>query len=209
MFLWPLRIAFKVLSLLLSVVIVYYVVTGVQVWLTSTKQVDAPAQAIVVLGAAEYNGWPSPDLAARLQHALILYHDKDAGSFVLTGGKEPGDTYTEAEAEDRWLAYYKVPQTAVLAEVGGRDTYQSLADAAKVLHGLNITKVLMVSDPFHEDQICAIASSLGLHPLPSPTHTSPIKGTATIGYFAKEAAVVGIGRIIGWHHFEQLHNLVS
>lgn len=204
--LWPLRLLFKIISFLVAAAIVYYLVTVVQVWLTSRRQVDAPAQAIVVMGAAQYDGLPSPDLASRLQQALDLYRHHYSSVFVLTGGKEPGDQFTEAQAEDRWLIGNGVPRRAVLAEVGGRDTYQSLADAAEILRGRHLNRVLMVSDPFHEAQICAVASSLGLHGLPSPTHTSPIKGTATIGYFAKEALVMGVGRIVGWHHLEQLHN---
>ena len=82
---------------------VYFVVTGVQVWLTSRKSEPQKSQAIIIMGAAQYNGVPSPDLLARLQDAYALYREHLAPSIVATGAKEPGDIYTEAESEVTWL----------------------------------------------------------------------------------------------------------
>ncbi len=207
-FFWPIKLAFKLISLVITAAGVYYIVTGVQVYLTSRRSSDGPAQAIVVMGSAQYDGVPSADLEARLVQALALWRAHAAPCFVLTGGKQPGDTYTESQSEAMWLEARGVPRAAVLAEVGGTNTYESLSQAAAVLEAHHLTTVLLVSDPFHEAEILSISSSLGLKGLPAPTRVSPIQGLSEVGYYAREAAIVGVGRIIGWHRLEELHNLL-
>ncbi|MGH9103180.1 MAG: YdcF family protein [Acidimicrobiales bacterium] len=209
MLLWPLRLARRLATLVVLAAIVYLCVTGAQVWLASREQQDAPAQAIVVLGAAQYDGRPSPDLTARLQQALSLWRNHLAGAFLLTGGKQPADHYTESQSEAAWLEAHGVPPSDVLAEVGGRDSYQSLEQAAAVLHQHAIRKILLVSDPFHDRTIVSISSSLGLHGLASPTRSSPIRGASTVPYFAKETVAVAAAQIVGWHNLERLHLMVS
>ena len=204
MLLGPLRLVFKILLLLVLAVVVYFVVTLVQVWLTSRHYDPRPAQAIVVMGAAQYDGVPSPDLRARLNEALLLFHQGEAGVVAVTGSKEKGDQFTEAEAGARYLETKGVPSTAIV-EAGGDDTWQSLSDVAPMLKARGDTKILMVTDPFHEDRSMAIASSLDLVPYPTPTHTSPIKGFATVPYYAKETLGVAIGRIIGFGRLSSLH----
>ena len=81
----------------------YFVFTGVQVWLTSRHHDARPAQAIVVMGAAQYDGVPSPDLLARVQDANNLWQRHLAPTIVVTGSKETGDKFTEAEASASWL----------------------------------------------------------------------------------------------------------
>jgi len=205
MLLAPFRWALKLLGLLLAVIVLYFAVTLVQVWLTSRHYDPHPAGAILVMGAAQYNGVPSPDLAARLNEALILYHAGYAHLIMVTGSKEPGDVFTEAEASARYLEDNHVPADAIL-QAGGHDSYQNVADAAPQLLARQAGIVLVTTDPFHEDRSMAIASSLGLAPSPTPTQTSPIKGWATIPYFLKEAVGVGFGRIIGYNHLEWLHD---
>jgi uncharacterized SAM-binding protein YcdF (DUF218 family) len=196
-------LVFKILTLLVLAVVVYFVVTLVQVWLTSRHYDPRPAQAIVVMGAAQYDGVPSPDLRARLNEALLLFHQGDAGVVAVTGSKEKGDQFTEAEAGARYLETKGVPSTAIV-EAGGDDTWQSLSDVAPMLKARGDTKILMVTDPFHEDRSMAIASGLGLTPYPTPTQTSPITGWATVPYFLKEAVGVGLGRIVGYQHLHAL-----
>lgn len=195
----PLRIALRVLSLLVTAVLVYLVVTLVQVWLTSRHYDAHPAQAIVVMGSAQYNGVPSPDLAARLRQALTLYRQGYAKLIVTTGFKQPGDHYTEAEAGDAWLQQRGVPAVDVM-QAGGSDSWENLSDAAQLLVPRHDTDVLIVTDPYHEDRSCAIATDVGLHPSPTPTQSSPIRGTAVIPYFLKEAVGVSLGRVIGYQH---------
>ncbi|MGH9047499.1 MAG: YdcF family protein [Acidimicrobiales bacterium] len=192
----------RVLILLVLAIVVYFVVTGVQVWLTSRASDPVHASAIVVMGAAQYDGVPSPDLRARLDEALILYRDGLAPLVVVTGFKEPGDQFTEAQSGARYLELHGVPASAV-AEVGGSDSYENLADADVVLRSRGDTTVLITSDPFHEDRSMAIASGLGLVPYPTPTHTSPITGWSSVPYFFKEAIAVGLGRVVGYHELSR------
>ena len=199
-----LRLALRLALLVVGGVVVYFLVTLVQVWLTSRHYDPRPAQAIVVMGSAQYDGVPSPDLAARLNEAWILYHTgKYAPLVVVTGSKETGDPFPEAQAGANYLESKGVPATAIL-QAGGDDSWRNLADAAPLLKARGVTSVLMVTDPFHEDRSMAIASALGFVPSPTPTQTSPIKGTATIPYFLKEAVGVALGRVIG---FQNLHAL--
>jgi uncharacterized SAM-binding protein YcdF (DUF218 family) len=199
----PLRLVLKIVLLLVLAVVVYFAVTLVQVWLTSRHYDARPAQAIVVMGAAQYDGVPSPDLRARLDEAVLLFHQGDAGVVAVTGSKEKGDEFTEAEAGARYLETKGVPSTAIV-EAGGDDTWQSLSDVAPMLKARGDAKVLMVTDPFHEDRSMAIASQLGLTPYPTPTQTSPITGWATVPYFLKEAVGVSLGRVVGYQHLHAL-----
>jgi uncharacterized SAM-binding protein YcdF (DUF218 family) len=198
-----LRISLKVLAVVGGVLVAYLAVTAVQVWLTSREYSPRAAGAIVVLGAAQYNGVPSPDLKARLNEALILYRQHDAPIVMLTGGKEPGDRFTEAEAGKSYLEHAGVPAD-VIEQVGGNDTWQNLAGAAQVLKERGATTTLIVTDPFHEDRSMAIATDVGLTPYPAPTRTSPIGGLTAVPYFAKEAVEVGLGRIIGYQDMSDL-----
>ena len=103
-------------------VLVYVVVTFVQVWAASRENQAGKAGAIVVLGAAQYNGRPSPVLAARLDHALDLYHDGVAPLIVVTGGRQQGDRFTEATTGYNYLRDHGVPDDAIRKEVQGRST---------------------------------------------------------------------------------------
>jgi len=181
----------------------YLAFTGAQVWLTSRHHNARPVQAIVVMGAAQYDGVPSPDLVARLQDASDLWHRGLATTVVVTGSRKPGDKYTEAQASAAWLARHGVP-AAHIVEVGGNDSWTNLSLAAAALHQRGLTKVLIVTDGFHEDRSLAIASNLGLQAWPVPAGNSPIKGWATLPYYAKETVGVAVGRVIG---YSRLHRL--
>jgi uncharacterized SAM-binding protein YcdF (DUF218 family) len=177
----------------------------VQVWLTSRQYDPHPAGAILVMGAAQYNCTPSPDLQARLDQALTLYHQGYAHLIMVTGNKEPGDRCTEAESGAMYLEAKGVPKGDIL-EAGGDTTYGNIEQAEPTLSEHDAKVVLVTTDPFHEDRSMAIASSLGLTPSPTPTQTSPIRGWATVPYFLKEAVGVGLGRIIGFNHLDWLHD---
>jgi uncharacterized SAM-binding protein YcdF (DUF218 family) len=199
-----LRFILKLVTFVVTLILIYLVVTAVQVWETGRRYEPHQAGAIVVMGAAQYNGVPSPDLAARLNQAEILWRQHYATTIMVTGSKQPGDHYTESEASARYLIAAGVPGTDIL-EAGGSDSWENLADAAPTLKERNETTVLIVTDPFHEARSLAIASSLGLQPSPTPTKTSPITGAATIPYYAKETVGVALGRIIGYDHLSRLH----
>jgi uncharacterized SAM-binding protein YcdF (DUF218 family) len=202
----PIRFVLRVLGFIVAALVIYFLVTLVQVWLTSRQYDPHPAGAIVVMGAAQYNGVPSPDLKARLDEAYSLFHNGYAKVIMLTGSKQPGDAFTEAQAGAHYLEEVKgVPPEDIL-QAGGNDSYRNLADAAPQLLGRDLKVVLMVTDPFHEDRSMAIATELKLKPSPTPTQTSPITGWSKVPYFLKEAVGVGLGRIIGYNHLEWLHD---
>jgi uncharacterized SAM-binding protein YcdF (DUF218 family) len=199
-----LRFIIRVVSFIITLVLVYLVVTAVQVWLTGRRYEPRPAGAIVVMGAAQYNGVPSPDLASRLDEAEILWRQHYADEIMVTGSKQPGDLFTEAQASARYLIAAGIPSDEIL-QAGGNDTWESLSQAAPKLLARGDRTVLMVTDPFHEDRSMAIASSLDLIPYPTPTHTSPITGFSTVPYYAKEIIGVALGRIIGFGRVSALH----
>ncbi len=191
------------LVLLAIVIGGYFAFTGAQVWLTSRHHDARPVQAVVVMGAAQYDGVPSPDLVARLQEASDLWKRRLATTMVVTGSKKAGDKFTEAHASAAWLEQHGVPTDAII-EVGGNDSWTNLSLAATALHQRGLTKVLIVTDGFHEDRSLAIASNVRLQAWPAPTTNSPIKGWATVPYYAKETVGVALGRIIG---YSRLHRL--
>jgi uncharacterized SAM-binding protein YcdF (DUF218 family) len=200
----PLRWALRVAVFVVSVIVLYFAVTLVQVWLTSRQYDPHPAGAILVMGAAQYDGRPSPDLKARLDQALHLYQSGYAHLIVVTGGKARGDVYTESQSGAMYLEARGVPKADII-EAAGDTTYQNIADAQPELAAHRVKVILVTTDPFHEDRSMAIASDLSLSPSPTPTQTSPITGWSTVPYFLKEAVGVGLGRIIGYNHLEWLH----
>ncbi len=191
----------RLVVVLVVAAIVYLAVTAAQVVLTARRSDPHHAQAIVVMGAAQYDGVPSPDLQARLATALSLWDQGLAPVIVCTGSKEPGDAYTESEAGERWLAAHGVPETDII-EVGGRNSYANLSQAAAILVPEKRTDVLIVTDGFHEDRSMAIATDVGLHPSPVPAVDSPLRGWAVVPYFAKETVGVAVGRIIGYQRLD-------
>ncbi len=199
------RFVFRVIRWLVIAVLIYFVVTAVQVFLTGRHYQPHAAGAIVVMGAAQYNGVPSPDLRARLDEAKLLWQQRYATDIVVTGSKEPGDVFTEAQASAQYLIANGIPGGDIY-EVGGRDSWQNLADASPLLLAHGQKSILLVSDQFHEARCLAIASSVGLTASPTPTRTSPIKGWSTVPYYAKETVGVGLGRIIGFNHLSSLHS---
>jgi uncharacterized SAM-binding protein YcdF (DUF218 family) len=200
---------FKLALGLVALVVLYLGVTFAQVWLAARHDQARPAQAIVVFGTAQYNGKPSPVLAARLDHAIDLYHRGLAPVIVVTGGNQPGDRYTEAGASADYLLKRGVPDGDVLREVSGTTSWQSLAAAANFLDDRKIHDVLLVSDPFHSYRIRAMASELGLNGHSSPTRTSPIRGATEAEYMARETVAVSVGRIIGFRRQARIESVVK
>jgi uncharacterized SAM-binding protein YcdF (DUF218 family) len=183
---------------LLVVGLLYLAATLAQVLWAARHDEARPAQAIIVLGAAQYNGRPSPVLQARLDHAVDLYRKHLAPVIVVTGGRQVGDRFTEATASANYLLARAVPDADILREVSGRSTWESLEATARFLRVRRVSAVLLVSDPFHSERLVLMASELNLHGYPSPTHTSPIKGVSTVPYYLRETVAVAAGRIIGF-----------
>jgi uncharacterized SAM-binding protein YcdF (DUF218 family) len=197
---WPARAGL----LVAAVAAAYLGVTLDRVLAAAEEDQARPAGAIVVLGSAVDGGVPAPDLAARLSHALDLYHRRLAPVIVVTGGREPGDEWSEAAAAAVWLDERGVPAAAVVPVVHGRNTWQSLTATAKVLRDRGIRSVLLVSDPFHDERITLMSRQLGLTPWVSPTRTSPLRGPLVVPYFAKETVEVAVGRLVGFGRLSSL-----
>jgi uncharacterized SAM-binding protein YcdF (DUF218 family) len=204
-----LGIGMKVTSVLLAAVLVYLGFTFVQVWLASRRDEARRAQAIVVFGAAQYNGRPSAVLRARLDHAAALYLRKLAPVVVVTGGRQPGDRFTEATASADYLHTKGVPDTDILREVSGHSSWQSLASAAGFLKVRHITDVILVSDPFHSLRITNMAAELGLTSSASPTRTSPIGGFSATEYMGRETLAVAVGRVVGFRREAGVKQVVT
>lgn len=199
MLLAPLKLALKIVGAIVALVLLYVAVTFVQVWLTSRANDPHPADAILVFGTAANYLTPAPDLEARLDRALALYQGGLAPVVAVTGGKRPGDLYTEGQISATWLESQAngVPKGAIVIG-GGADSWDNVGTVAPALRARGVHSVLVVTDPFHEDRAMAIVSSYGFSPSPTPSQHSPIRGPAELGYLIKESVEVAVGRIIGY-----------
>jgi uncharacterized SAM-binding protein YcdF (DUF218 family) len=166
-----------------------YTVALVMVLVVSQEDQRHPADAIVVLGAAQYNGRPSPVFRARLDHALQLYREGLAPRLVVTGGVGRGDTMSEATVARHYLLNRKVPPGAVISQPQGRSTRASMTAVAAWLQAAHLKRVILVSDPFHMFRLRLEARRTGLEAYTSPTESSPISDNPVLElrYLAAEA----------------------
>jgi len=132
------------------------------------------ADAIAVLGAAQYNGRPSPVFRARLDHAATLYQRGLAPTVLVTGGVGARDTLNEANVGRSYLVRLGIPDEAVIPLAGGHDTFSSIDQVRRWFDGRDSRRVLLVSDGFHMLRLQIIARRLGLTPYTSPAAGSPI-----------------------------------
>lgn len=151
-----------------------------------------PADAIVVLGAAQYDGRPSPVLRARLDHAIDLYQRGLAARLLLTGGVGVGDTVSEAEVGRRYAVRAGVEREAILVERVGLSTEESMLAAVEMMNDHGLRSALLVSDPFHMLRLRLLAARLGIRAFSSPTRTSPITAGSNEEWrhVAREAAII-------------------
>ena len=201
----PIKLVLRIVTTLISVVILYFAITFVQIWMTGHEHSTKQAQAILVFGTTEDNGTPSPELQARLDQALALWHHDRAPWIAVTGGKRPGDHFTEAGVSATYLESHGVPASQIL-KGSGTDTWQNVSSVRSKLKTRHLQTVLTVTDPFHEDRAMAIASSQGLTPYPSPVRNSPTVKHSLWKYYLKETFGVGIGRVIGYQRFHSWFN---
>ncbi|HET6764039.1 MAG TPA: YdcF family protein [Longimicrobiaceae bacterium] len=144
------------------------------IWLYGQRDEARHADAIVVLGAAQYDGRPSPVLRARLDHAIELYRGGMAGTLIMTGGVGPGDTVSEAVAAQRYAVKQGVPAKAILTERAGMTTLQSMQSVRGMMDQRGLATAVLVSDPFHMLRLKLLALRCGFTGYTSPTPTSPI-----------------------------------
>jgi len=186
---WLLRL----IGAVVAIVVVYVGVTAVQVVMSSRTDDRETSDAIVVLGAAQYNGMPSPALQRRLDHALQLYRDGVAPEIMLTGSKQPDDRFTEAFAGYKYLIAAGVPESDLRLVDDGSNTWESLAAANRVLRQDGDLRVTLVSDRYHNRRLQSIASELDMDARVSSTGSSP-----TLRQIANETARVSVGQLLGY-----------
>lgn len=204
------RLARRLISFALLLIVVYLGVTFVQVLMASRRDEARPSDAIVVFGAAQYNGRPSPVLRARLDHAAALFGREIAPIVVVTGGSQPGDEFTEARASADYLARrHAIPQRAIVRENDGQNSWQSMASAANELRKGGKEQVVLVTDPFHAARVEAMATELGLDAGVSPTRTSPIAGSQELRHLARETVAVAAGRIVGFRRLMGVNSVAD
>lgn len=153
--------------------------------------------AIVVLGAAQYDGDPSPVFAGRLDHAFELWDTGVAPLIVTTGSKQEGDRVTEGFAGFEYLRFEGVPEEALLVITDGSSTWEQLAATARQLRQRGLDEVVLVSDPYHALRLTQIADEVGLEASVSSTD-----GSTSIRNLARETAAVSLGRVLGYRRVD-------
>jgi uncharacterized SAM-binding protein YcdF (DUF218 family) len=176
--------------------------TGIAVWRAAhtddASRVDR-ADVILVLGAAQYDGDPSPVFEGRLRQAALLYREGRADTVVVLGGSAPGDRTTEAEAGRDWLiANEGLPAESVVASPVGSTTLESLEAAADWMHARELVSAFLVSDPWHNLRVKRMASDVGIEGYASATWQSAAKseGTRFDGYLRETFAYL-VYRLFG------------
>ena len=164
----------RILTIAVVTVFALWAISASAVMIWSSRDEARPAHAIVVLGAAQYAGRPSPVLRARLDHALDLWHRHLGKLLILTGGTGTGDTTSEAAVGRTYAIKHGVPDTVILMETEGRTTSESMRAVAGMLEARGLQTALLVSDPFHMLRLRILARRFGFTPYTSPTQTSPI-----------------------------------
>ncbi|MEV0407784.1 ElyC/SanA/YdcF family protein [Actinoallomurus sp. NPDC050550] len=167
----------RVVYLLLALIIGTPLFSGFRVWWVARQDDHRHSDAIIVLGAAQYNGVPSSVLEWRLLHALKLYRDGVAPHIVTVGGNRPGDNYTEAGTGKEWLIKHGVPSSRIVAVRSGSDTLQSMVDVGKAYKQEGWHTAVIVTDPWHALRSRTMADDNGIKAVTSPTRSGPTVGT--------------------------------
>lgn len=196
---------YVVLGVVVSAV-VYGIINFTSVIVVGSRDNGETADAIVVMGAAQYDGRPSPQLAARLDHAKALWDEKRAPLIAVTGGKLEGDRFTEAQASRMYLIDAGVPESVIIAEDVGTATWDSVVALAPVLRDNNVQSVIVVTDPYHEQRSVLSFRQIGVSASASATNTSPLSGGTLIRRTIREALGISLGRIVG---FDTLFDLTG
>ena len=197
------RTSVKLGVVVVALLLLYVLVTFLQVWHASNQDRREPAQAIIVLGAAQYDGRPSPVLAARLDHAVELFEAGVAPTIVVTGGKREGDRFTEAASGYAYLRRAGVPEDVILREEDGGNTWEQLAAATTFLRARGIRSAVLVSDDYHAYRLDRIAHELGLRAEVSPVDPR-LPADERIRAMVRETAAVAVGRVIGFRRLVDL-----
>ena len=186
--------------------IMYVVLNIVQVWSVGRSDSRKEVDAIVVMGVAQYDGRPSPQLQARLDHVLTLWEQGVATLVVTTGGNQPGDRFTEARASADYLIAGGIPESSISMEDIGSTTLQSLQGVADILKSRGLTSVEIVTDPYHALRSQLIAQDLGLTAYISPAENSAVTGGAEKRRMINEGLGISLAHVIGFRALDRLTN---
>ncbi|WP_336250196.1 YdcF family protein [Stomatohabitans albus] len=202
-----LRRGFQAVLVVLVVIVIYLLVTAAQIlWVAghdSARQ-DEPSQAIVVLGAAQWSGRPSPVFKTRLDQGKYLWEQHYAPVVVLTGGQGGEGETSEAKVGYTYLRNQGMPDDALMLEVQGRSTWQSLKASSRFLKNQGITTVTLVSDGWHLARASAMAARLGLTVTTSAAQESALSQEKEWQAIYREIVALGVGRIIGFDRLDRL-----
>lgn len=174
-----------------------------QVWTVGRSNEARSVDAIVVLGAAQYDGRPSPQLTARLDHAIALWNAGRSHLIIVTGGKQQADRFTEAESAAKYLEEHGVPIAEIALENNGSTTRESLIGVREILVARDMHSMLIVTDPYHSLRARMIAQDLDMQAFVSPTRTSPVQGSENLRRHLREAGGVAISNVIGFAQLER------
>ena len=197
----------RVVGLFLIISMIYGCANLAQVWWVGRSDQARAVDAIVVLGVAQYDGRPSPQLQARLDHALALLLEGASPLVITTGGNQPGDRFTEAEASANYLIQglgIDYQATEILQENSGSTTRESLIGVRDIMQSRGLHSVLIVTDPYHSLRSRLIAQDLGLVAYVSPTRTSPLRGASAVSRHVREALGVAVAHLVGFANLERL-----
>ena len=188
----------RVMAFLLVAGLVALASLVVRIHLDGQRDERGPADVIIVLGAAQYNGKPSQVYQARLDHALMLYHAGLARYMLFTGGKRPADRVTEAETGRAYAREHGVPDSAIFLEEHGRTTWQSLQTSTAIMSRERLHTAILVSDPFHALRLRRMARDLGMQAHVSPASHSRIQSTGLQWHYViREMSTYALYRMLG------------
>jgi len=194
------------ISVLVLAGFMYVCLNIVQVWSVGRSSGAREVDAIVVMGVAQYDGRPSPQLQARLDHVLTLWKEGVAKLVVTTGGNQPGDRFTEARASADYLVAGGIPESAISMEDIGATTLQSLQGVAEILHSRGLSSIEIVTDPYHALRSRLIAQDLGLTAYVSPTEHSAVIGGAEKRRMINEGLGLALAHVVGFQALDRLTN---
>ena len=177
-----------------------------QVWMAGRTDDRSAVDAIVVMGAAQYDGRPTPQFQARLDHALELWLDGVAPIIVTTGGNQPGDRFTEGGSGAKYLNERGVDSSSLVIEEAGSTTRRSLVGVADLLFERGAEHVVIVTEPFHALRSQLIAQDLGLHVTLSSTQTSPLGTREAFRHHLEEGLGITIAQFIGFARLDDWTN---
>ena len=186
---------------------VLYVVANIaQVWVVGHSDQARSVDAIVVMGVAQYDGRPSPQLQARLDHVLALWGTGVTQLVITTGGNQPGDRFTEARASADYLIAGGIDETLIAMEDIGSTSLQSLRGVAEIMKSRNLESVLIVTDPYHALRSRLIAQDLELVAYVSPTPSSTVRGNTELRRIINEGLGVSVAYVLGFERLDSLTN---